>query len=299
MKKISALPLQKTLLAALLAALTSLVSAEGYQYEVSASASIDSQFKNNTDDPNLEEEPDTWSVGGKYYFESVASEEGPYAQAAFISRASSINVTFRKNAFFEDVHDRNGYQVGFVGVREEGGYYVEGSFQETEFGNNNLHDFSLSVGKYIADTMLLKVTHSKDKLANIGIARGWEDGASSDQVAVGLDMLFMSEGVSLMLSPKIALVDVDGTVDGVKSTETDAIDLGLQATVYPTDSIGLNIGIGKTDLHLLDIKTFNMGVEYFALDSLSFFVTYSNEDYRLNDYTSEEKLYKAGTTIRF
>ena len=77
--------MKKILVAAAL--LASMTAANAYQYEVNASYE-------NTDIDDLNSDIDTFNISGKYYFAPVATTTAPLAEAAFLSKASNVALSY-------------------------------------------------------------------------------------------------------------------------------------------------------------------------------------------------------------
>ena len=117
--------MKKILLATAIAAL-SISAAQAYQFELNGGASFV-----NFEDPTSSTDTKGVGIGGTLYFNEVSGKNGPFAEAAFIERASNVgtSLSYSKNDDF-DIKSNNLFVTGEFYVPNSD-FYAAASFGQT------------------------------------------------------------------------------------------------------------------------------------------------------------------------
>ena len=114
-------------------------ASDPFQYEVGGSY-INTEFSNN------------YNVNGTYFLAPLSNGDGPYAEAAFLNRASSISGSFNRSEldhstpFFSGV---NSWSVGGIYQLEGTDFFIDGNV--SRFNGDGEFSYRLGGGYYIQD----------------------------------------------------------------------------------------------------------------------------------------------------
>lgn len=289
-------------LSLVVALLSSVVTfpAHAYQFEVEVGYT-DSE----TDyDSNFwpDEDSDSVSISGTYFFTDVETNKGPLSVAAFLDRASSISVFYSDGETEVDAQ-----QLTFSGPAPVGPVSSYGS---------PVSGFTYLVPKYEIDTEEYFVAGQY-----IHVNSGWlieaSYGYSEDDSDLGIDIesdsygvgvgKYIAESTRLMLDYVYIETDIDSSI-GDTSVDTDIVNLGLfhvqqlgngtfydvsldvgyidsdesgdaevysaSATYYFSRALGIGVNVSHTDNDDIDVTTYGVSGEWFITDSFAINVNY-------------------------
>lgn len=199
---------------------------------------------------------DTTGFSGRYNFEMVDTSKGPQAEAAFLSKSSSIGVDY--SSFEPDVSGADDIDTMGVDVRivTQTNLIVEAAYGQEDDGNDDTDTFSLGVGTYLNDNTDIVATYS-----NI-------DGDGDDVDALNLDLH------SVMKLQGTASVAYDLGAAYIDADEDDGYSLNAGVTYYVDNNLGFNLAADMMDVGEYDSNTVSVGVSYFPMPELELTADY-------------------------
>lgn len=115
------------------------------------------------DDNELDADIDVAGVNGSWYFSSVDTSKGPLSEAAFLDRASSIDINANDGEIDFDIDDIDVTSYG-VGTRyvlnKESGWLIDASYEYSEVDDFETDSFTIGGGKYILEETLLTIAYT-------------------------------------------------------------------------------------------------------------------------------------------
>lgn len=150
--------LKKTAIAAGLALAFALPAHAEFSWELGAS-----YLSGDTDDDVVDADLDVTSIDGSWFFSSVNTDKGPLAEAAFLERASRVDLNYQDGDLDGDTADVDltAYSVGSRWVFDgEPGWLVEAAYSYSEVDNFDTNTFSIGGGKYLLDNTLVLLSYS-------------------------------------------------------------------------------------------------------------------------------------------
>jgi hypothetical protein len=106
---------------------------------------------------------DVANINGSWFFSSVNTEKGPLSEAAFLDRASRVDVLFEDGELDGDAGDADisSYGVGSRWVFDkDAGWFVEGAYTYSEVEDFETDTFSIGGGKYVFENTLVALSYS-------------------------------------------------------------------------------------------------------------------------------------------
>ena len=214
---------------------------------------------------STEVDTDAWSLTGSWFFAGLSDEEGPRARAAFVDRASVLNVGYATTDIsasasiqssdpqipsFDDSFKSDGdvYALDVRYVWRESGWFGSAGIAQTDTsvsgvfgGSNDSTVWRLGAGKYLFDTTTLALDYSQSD----------DDGGDVSNLSVTFSHLGdMGEtwqyGVDLGYSQ----------TDGDANLDSDTWSAGV--LLYPNRDFEFGVRIAETD------------ADFTALDSTSY-----------------------------
>lgn len=184
------------------ALIASFGTAHAYQAEINAN------YENTSFDGDSED-LDTFGISGKYYLNGVNTKNSPLAEAAFLSKASSIGLGYANSSIDEDGAD---LEIDTVGLNGEffipnSQFYVSGSLNrsevtvESEFGkaSDDNVGYALEAGYLPVDGLLIAAGVAKENLDPMYVSKnGFIDtfsniSAVADDTAVTLRAKYVTQ----------------------------------------------------------------------------------------------------------
>lgn len=152
--------MKKSIVPAMLSMLALPALAGSYQFELAGTY-------NNIDIEGID--TDTYGLIGAFYFNRVDDSVGPIAEAAFLNKASSLNLGYATSK--TDVGpfniDGDAWQFGGRGVFGEQGI-LQGSYTKADVEGFNTDTFNIGGGAYLDDhsTLLVSYRFVEDEFDN-------------------------------------------------------------------------------------------------------------------------------------
>ncbi len=217
----------------------------------------------NVGEVDIDADIDVASVYGSWYFSSVNTEKGPLAEAAFLDRASRVDVLFQDGELDGDIADADlrSYAVGTRWVIDkESGWLIEAAASLDEVENDETESFSIGGGKYIFEntSVVLSYTYSDPDI-----------GDDVDTYAVEVEHLQATPIGALKLEGAYAYADPGD------SSDTDNW-LG-SFTFYPTNRIGVG-GSWFRSISGSSSDTWALFAEWFITESIAVSVAYEDTE---------------------
>ena len=221
-----------------------------YRWEARAAAGV-TNWDYNQDDGDV----DTFGVNGSFYFRPVNTSKGPLGEAAFLDHSSSVTLGYVYTDADDIVEDLDGDQYAIEGryvLDADIPLIFEGSYQRDEPNNAEVDTYSLGLGAYITDNTSLVITYADADVDDGGDTDGWQ---------ASVEHVWTWEDGGFKLGGNAGYVNVD---DG------DDIDVyNIAGTWYITNSLGLGISTGYTELSNNEFLSTDIFVEWFITESIA------------------------------
>lgn len=249
--------------------------ANAYQFELALARST-TEIENTFD-------IDTTLLGGEYYFSDVNSNNGPFSEASFLSKASSVNVLLGQSTlgsgFGESGFGGSDSDLLFINGRVvlENDFILVGSFSRSETDDGDDSDATtIGLGKYLSESSELVATYTRD---NFG------DGDADILELRYHRVIDTGNGTAWSYEAGAGYIDAGDT----------GFDLDVAANYYftPKFSLGVLVGVGSFDDS--DSKTFGFQAEYFFNENIFLGLLFTTGDE--SDLDQEQTLIGGG--IRF
>ncbi len=250
-------------LAIALLATSSTSLAADRRVEFNAAFSLDNNVINSQADD--ESSADYWNVGGKIFVTAASDEEGPLAEAAFISRSTTIQ--FASYTDIELDESSVELQLDRYSVRAVLSSFIlelaaeEGRLDPGEdIGDRQRGNYSASFGAYVGANTTLMARYSKNKAFYIDPAAVL---AEHDIYEVAVRWLTIGDetNASFALGASLGTIDLED--------EDDGLDLGLELAIYPSKRVGINISGKTANLEHFDRRMLNLSAEWFVTDQIA------------------------------
>jgi len=238
-----------------------------------------------------------WNVGGTYYLKDVSTDKGPLAEAAFLSKVSSVGATVSSATIegddgADDVTATNG-AIGFHVVGSSD-IIAEGSLYHSEFEDTpeKAEAISVGVGTYLDDHHAIVVSYNFEHNDNAGLLRGSE---TFDATYHGFLPLSGDSSLSYDASLEYTNIEYHGGGDD------DGIGVNAGITYYPMKTLGLSASLGQFKAGDVTTTDYAVGAEYFFTSTIAASLAYSFD--KLDDDndsdTIDTNLVVVGVTARF
>ena len=258
------------LFAGLALALTGAAQAEEYSWEVGAGLS-------GSDVEGID-------LGASYFFQPVDDSKGPYREAAFIDRASSVTVV-ASDSELDNTVDSEDYGIGVRYITAGGGWIIDGRYLRSELSTGpldvELDAYGLTVGKYIAENTTLEIGYAYSEA---------DGGAEVDSYSAEIQHLMNWGDSGLKLGGGYIYSETD---DGGNDLDTYFVD----ATWYPCKNLGINAGFALADSENGDVDVYSVGAEYFITQHAAVSLAYASEE--VDDTNLESDVWRMGVNFRF
>lgn len=268
---------KKTVIAAGLGLAISSAAQAEYQWELGANSGT-----GDIDLGQYSADQDFFGLTGAYYFDRVDTSKGPLAEAAFLDRASNIELDLRTGEVEGDNedYDVDSYAAGSRLVLGEGGWIVDLGARRDEIENTEIDTFSFGGGKYVLENTAVVLSYS-----NIDE----ESTDDVDEYNLGVEHLWLFEQGALKL---------DGNIGRVDFEDRDDVDVwGLDTTYYVTDRLGFGVGYENRDSDDVDRDRWSLFGQWFATEQVALSLGYTNEEENDIDYEADAIMFTAD--VRF
>jgi hypothetical protein len=252
--------------AVMMSLLSSVALADTYRAEAGLSYDY-------SDADNAPATTDTYTLAGSVYFKPVDDSKGPRAEAAFLSRSSSVSASYSDS---DKVLLDKSYSASTR--------VVLGNGTTLQAGYTNLNDFykvySVAVGTYLNDHSDVSVKYSSTDGANSLFAER-SYGANYHSV------LKLAGTTSVAYNVGASYLDLANTQNGYK--------VDVDATYYFNQNLGLGALASYSDRDAYSTSTVGLQASYFVTPN--FFV---NGYAKTTDFDGpNEDSYGVGASVRF
>lgn len=195
------------------------------------------------------------AVGGSYFLNPVDDSNGPLGEAAFIERASHIDIA----AGEDDVDDfeTDFYSIAGRYVVKDAGWIIDAGYLRQEPESLDVDAFNLGFGKYIAPNTTLVLNYTRTDVDSIGDA---------DAYGVAIDHLANFGDQAVKLAGSYTYVDPDGG--------DDADLFNASAIWYPCKTLGIGASYTYAEEDGDDTDGFGIQAEYFLTNSVAVSLSY-------------------------
>jgi hypothetical protein len=223
------------------------------------------------DDGISSEEADLNAIQGTVYFNRVDSSKGPYAEAAFLSKASSLFVAYSDADDLEI--DTTAYGTHIV---VEDKWIIDVAASDTDAEGSTVKTYTLGGGLYLDDmsTLTLGYTQSDHDLAD----------SDSDAIVLSYKRLApLSGGSFYNVETDLAYIDQDDLdetialdfaadyyldkhfsaglilsyIDADAEEGDEAVIYGVRTSFYFSDKLGITFSYAEEDNDLVDFETWS------------------------------------------
>ncbi len=263
---------KKTVIAAGIGlALSSAAHAE-YQFEIGANAGT-----GDFDIDSVEGDLDFFGLTGAYYLQSVDTSKGPLPEAAFLDRASSIELLAGTGEIdFDDFGDADldSYAIGTRLVAKESGWLVELGYGLDKWDgivNEDIDIYSIGAGKYVLENTAIVLSYTKLDSDLEG---------DSDAYDLGVEHLWHFADMGAL--------KLDATVGRVDPDLGDDIDVwGLGGTYYVNNNLGFGAAYSQEDSDDMDVEDWSLFAEWFVTEKVALTLAYTDSEDSDSDFESD------------
>ena len=230
---------------------------------------------------------DAWSLFGSWYFAGLSDDNGPRARAAFVDRASVLNVGYARTDVsastsvvstdplipsFESSFDSDGdaYTLDLRYVWGDSGWFANGGVASTDTTIGGLVGSSVDstvwrvgAGKYLFDTTTLA----------LDVSQADDDGGDATNIAVQFSHLG-DIGENWQYAVDLGYARTDADFDLEFDTWSAALSL------YPNRDFEFGVGIAETDADFaaLDSTSYEGFASWFVTPSVVLAARYRIDD---------------------
>lgn len=278
---------KKTVIAAGLGlALSSAAQAE-YQFELGANSStgdFEVGSMNNADQ-------ERFGLAGTYYIESVDTSKGPLGEAAFLDRASSINLDLSTGEIDGDGDniDIDSYAAGSRLVSKESGWLVDLGYRLDEIENEQSDTFSIGAGKYVLENTAVVLNYINAEADTLGEYAYANTLGESDTYGLGVEHLWHLEQGAVKLDTSLALVDPE--------MGDDINAWGLGGTYYVNHALGFGAAYSQSDSDEIELEKWSLFAQWFVTEQVALSLAYSEQEDQQFDLNSDAIQFNAD--VRF
>lgn len=255
------------------ALIASLGTAHAYQAEINASYE-------NTDIDNTDG-VDTFGIDGKYYLNNVQTNNGPLAEAAFLSKASNIGLAYANASLDEEGYD---LEIDTIGINGEffipnTQFYVSGSINRAEVTAKNDYveasedntGYAFEAGYLPINGLLLAVGVSKENIDAYQVSKKGFINSYSTTTA-------LADDTALTLRAKYVTQIGNHFANFEASTAFgDEAAYGVAADLYIDPTLSVGVSINDADLEDFD-TVFGVRVQKFFTPAIAAALNYTTTD---------------------
>lgn len=245
-----------------------------YQYEVGGAYATGEITAGN----GVDADQDFFTLGGRYYLESVDATKGPRSENAFVDRASHVGLVYA----FGEVDFDNGGDADISNFAVDGRYVVKDSGWLVELG------YEFDDGDNSADTDAYAIRFGKYIATNTTIIGGWaysedDDNRESDEFTLELAHLEDFGDSALKVEAGIGLVDSNFASD------VDLYTVG--ATYYVNDNLGFGGSYSLADSNDTEVDQFTVFGELWVNEQVSVSLGYTEVEVDGSDVESDAVIF--------
>lgn len=246
---------------------------------------------------DIDEDTSTIYLQGEYYFQDITTDKGPWHQAAFLSKASSVGFSYEDETVEQDGSSGD---VDYTTITFSGRQVFNDKFvleQSLDFEENDGDDAkTLTVlgGAYIDDHQEIVggfIIHSEDEDANSDIEYWGLQARYQNLLALGDKHLHIRGALTTLnidnrLDTSIAILNAGVAFYPMSNLEVSA-DLGVSSSYGEDDDIDREVRSSRT--------TFTAGISYFITEQFNVYSSLStisgdseDEEDNIQTVTDEE-----------
>ena len=257
--------LRKTAIVAGITLALSATAQADYQWELGAGyarGDIDLGLNDDID-------ADVYAVSGSYFLQSVDTSKGPLSEAAFLDRASGINLNYTNTELSSDYDDADSQGYGAAGrfVAKESGWLVDLAYLRSEPEDFEIDTYSIGAGKYIFENTAVILSYAETDV---------EDGGDTDGYNVAVEQLWLLSQGGIKVDASYGFVNVD---------DADDIDVySLGGTYYINSNLGLGASYSNLDSSGDELEQWSLGAEWFINEQVAVSLAYSESEVDDTDF---------------
>lgn len=254
--------LKKMMLVA--AALGAVHAQADYYADVSMSQSYDKRADDNSGEPTHQSTDESLAV----YFDTISMANGPYAEAAFLSKTGSVEVGERHNGPTRDRDGHDNLNYGRDVTYLKAGYVIPGIDMIVQATHGRVQDdidahfSSAGVGAYITDRATLVLEYSRLKNHDYNYPHG-QSATINGWMLTYRQLFDFGSDQYLVVEPRVGAGEYYGQ---------DTRDAGISGTWYFTKQLGVRAGFDHSSREEysddIKVKEFFAGVDYFWTDDI-------------------------------
>ncbi len=206
---------------------------------------------------------DIANIDGSWFFSSVNTEKGPLSEAAFLDRASRVDLNFQDGELDGDAGDADisSYGIGSRWVFDkDSGWLVEASYTYSEVEDFETDTFSIGGGKYVLENTLVLLSYSYADP---------DEGDEIDSYSVEVEHLQELPAGALKLEGVYTYADSDDSSDA-------DIWLGT-VTYYPVNQLGVG-GSWERSISGGSSDNWSVFAEWFVTESIALSIEYQDTE---------------------
>ncbi|MDC3332775.1 putative porin [bacterium] len=233
----------------------------------------------------------TTSVSVTYYLDAVDDSKGPFAEAAFINKASSISASYidlELDYANNTSVDSDLSAIGMEYITKDSGYIIGMSYGQGENSSEDVDSYGITIGKYLTDNITARLSYA---------AAETDDLADTEVNITGLSFRlfhdFDEQDMYLAVDTGFSHHSVEDNSDSESHNMASA-----GATLYFTKQLSVYAALDLIPNGDAKGGITTTGVEYFVTPNISTSVYYS--DYQPSDGDLDsEATWSFGLTGRF
>lgn len=221
--------------------------------------------------PNVDVDYSGYILGGTAYFEDVAAETGPLAEAAFLQKASGVSLAYGSIDVDGDNVDADidltAAELRYVFDND---WLLEVAMDNEDADGDEDDTLGFVAGKYLSDSSAIR-----GKYAQLD-----SDDEDADILGIAYKNVMDMEGdAALALEVSLDLIDGDDNSD---------TELAASATWYLDKNLGVGTVVELLDGDSGDGANLGFDVSYFVSDNLELELTYLSENFEPDGAGTEQ-----------
>jgi hypothetical protein len=230
------------------------------------------------------DEVNSQAISGTVYFEAVDSSKGPYAEAAFLSRASSLFIDYsheqnKPAAGGDTTDDTVSYGAHIV---LDGGWIVDVEGGDGEAFGISADGYSIGGGLYLDDNSTLTLHYTELEADDID--------ADIEAVSLSYKRIGELEGGSYY-NVETVLSHIDSEVN-----DDEYADIDMAGDIYIDKHFSVGLTLGYADSEEEETR-YGVRTQFFFSDKLG--ISFAYEEVDVDNEDDNEEVWTAGLTARF
>ncbi len=268
---------------ALLSAVLLSTTTHAYQFEAGVSdIEGTTEFDNIGAGTDIEYDSSSTAFFGTFHFNDVDTSTGPWAEAAFLNKSSSISVVSSDYSNKRsDNDDKYSSDLKGLGVRGVFGSYftLEAFITEAKGKDNDNWKYdesvkSIGAGSYIGKRHQIMGRYTRTESTEKAVNSLGVDEVETDVSVNYKSVLNLGSRQHLSVIGSVAIFSVDDDEDTVGSE----VEFGV--VYYPIKNLGIAVASGARiadddDIGEVTTSTLTLGVSYFPIESIGLKVVYT------------------------